>query len=601
MTKKLAAGEVWVVDKTTNLSSLTIEAGAELRAPEGYFLAMTVNGVGEMIEPGQYDGDIVLRVAKIFTKETYRFGRYSNTDYQCGIVICDGKYVEESSIPSLINGGSYDEKSAQGMVINSNQWDVNGFFVTGDSDYTICDVKINLNGDGTDDFVGLGAGIAVSGNSRVTVNNAEIHSTGMGRGTAFVGSDAVATFNDCFFTLDTGNPTAEELAAKGDDRMLEPPWQMGIRGYGRTTNIAGMATVNYNRCHFISNSWGVLSVDGGCVTRMNAKDCLIELRGKSGYGVFSIADDVAFDYAKFGDYGAYDVLDHCVVNVPTYPIIMSLGKSGGAFVNGTVINSRRFGCIIFRNSGGKLEVKSKAVMNTGRACFLVKGANTYIECDDAILNPENGVILQVMDSDETGMGGGAFIIPIGEKDKKIRGRDLTVANPTEDVFASFSNMTVKGNLFNSTTNLMANCRVDPDATREGPPPMDFGQVRGMGADLQGAKNVDVSFTNAKVEGLISCATAAYKEGLTKISKENCEELGEITCTPAAPVNNGMIVSLDKNSEWTVTGKCYLTKLQLARGAVVKAPKGKTVKMTVDGVKTDITAGIHTGKIVLTIG
>ena len=601
MTKKLSAGEIWVVNETTRLDGLTIAPGAELRAPEGYYLAMTVNGIGEMMEPGEYTGDIVLTVAKIFTKETYRFGKYSNTDYQAGIIINDGKFVADSSVTSIIRGGSFDEKSAQGMEITSNQWDFNGFFVTGDSEYTISDVKIDLTGDGTDDFVGLGAGIAVSGTAKVTVNNAEIHSNGVGRGTAFVGSDSEVTFNDCFFTLNTGHPTEDELAAKGDDRMLEPPWQMGIRGYGRTTNVAGMATVNYNRCHFISNSWGVLSIDGGCVTRMNAKDCLIELRGDSGYGVFSIADDVAFDYAKFGDYGSYDVLDHCVVNVPTYPIIMSLGKSGGAFINGSTINSRRFGSIIFRNSGGKLEVKSGTTMNTGRATFLLKGANSYIECDDAHLNPANGVILQVMDSDETGMGGGAFIVPIGKKDKKIRGRDLTVANPTEDVFASFSNMTVKGDMYNTTTNLLTNCLSDPDVTGDGPPPMDFGQVRGMGTDLQGAKNVDISFKNAKVEGIISSATAAYRDGVTRIDKSNCEELGEITCTPAAPVNNGMIVSLDRHSEWTVTGKCYLTKLQLARGAVVKAPKGKKVRMTVDGVKTEITAGIHTGKIVLTVG
>jgi hypothetical protein len=603
-TKEIKAGEVVVIDKTTQLSELVIGAGAELRAPEGYYLAMTVDSIGTPIEEGTYKGDIVLTVAKVFTKETYRFGVYSNSDYQAGVIINDGHYVKESSVPSILRGGSFDEHSAQGMEITSNQWDFNGFFVTGDSDYTISDVKINLSGDGTDDFVGLGAGIAVSGSARVTVNNAEIHSTGLGRGTAFVGSDSEVTFNDCFFTLDTGHPSEEELAEKAQDRMLEPPWQMGIRGYGRTTNVAGMATVNYNRCHFISNSWGVLSIDGGCVTRMNAKDCLVELRGDSGYGCFSIADDVAFDYEKFGDYGAYNVMDHCVINVPTYPIIMSNGKSGGAFINGSTINSKRFGCLIFRNSGGKLEVKSGTTMNTGKATFLMKGTNSYIECDDAHLNPANGVILQVMDSDETGMGGGAFNIPIGEKDKKIRGRDLTVAVPTEDIFASFSNMTVKGDMFNSTTNLLANCRpdpfADPNKAHDGPPPMDFGQIRGMGTDLQGPKNVDISFKNAKVEGLITAASASYRKGLTRIEKENCEDLGDITCTAAAPVNNGVIVSLDRYSEWTVTGKCYLTKLAIARGAVIKGVKGKTVKMTVDGEKTPIEAGTYTGKIILTV-
>jgi len=65
-----------IVNTTTSLSKLTIEDKADLKAPDGYRLTMTVDGVetGQVLEswtgfgykfaPGAYKGDIVLTVAK---------------------------------------------------------------------------------------------------------------------------------------------------------------------------------------------------------------------------------------------------------------------------------------------------------------------------------------------------------------------------------------------------------------------------------------------------------------------------------------------------------------------------------------------------------
>jgi hypothetical protein len=66
------------------------------------------------------------------------------------------------------------------------------------------------------------------------------------------------------------------------------------------------------------------------------------------------------------------------------------------------------------------------------------------------------------------------------------------------------------------------------------------------------------------------------------------------------VNNGVIVSFDKDSVWTVAGTSYLTSLTIAKGAGINAPKGYSVTMTLDGVKTVIKAGTYNGKIVLTV-
>ena len=42
----------WRVDKTYHLYELTIKPGAELIAPEGKFLTLTVDGCGRPIKPG---------------------------------------------------------------------------------------------------------------------------------------------------------------------------------------------------------------------------------------------------------------------------------------------------------------------------------------------------------------------------------------------------------------------------------------------------------------------------------------------------------------------------------------------------------------------
>ena len=69
----------------------------------------------------------------------------------------------------------------------------------------------------------------------------------------------------------------------------------------------------------------------------------------------------------------------------------------------------------------------------------------------------------------------------------------------------------------------------------------------------------------------------------------------MTQTPAPTVNNGVLVSLDENSVWTVSGD-HITSLTLAQGATVKAPEGKQLEVTVDGKAAQLTAGTITGKI-----
>ena len=117
---------------------------------------------------------------------------------------------------------------------------------------------------------------------------------------------------------------------------------------------------------------------------------------------------------------------------------------------------------------------------------------------------------------------------------------------------------------------------------------------------RGAKNLLINMKASRVEGIISSAEAAYREGLTVIDESNRLELGNIKQTAAPTVNNGVILHMDKESSWYLTGTSYLTKLTLEKNALIMPYGGRKVKMTVDGVETMIQPGSYTGKIVLSL-
>jgi len=552
---------VRVVGNSMALNSLTIAEGASLVAPEGKSLTMTVFGIGTAIKPGYYKGDIFITVSdKYFCPGGGRGGE--PPEFRSAILIEDGKYVPEKSVPAIVRGGKVTDKATTGIAIMGVDDNFNGIVVDGDSEYTIEGIKIDFEGEGGNDFIGYGAAIANYGNSKVTINNSEIKLKSPWRCALHCGGNSITTLNNCRLINESPD----------HDTKLPPTWVVGFRGTNRVTQLCDNATVYYNNCYIQGNGWGVLSIDGGQRVRMYVKDSTVELSGPRahGYGAFSIGD-------------ALVSYDHCTVSAQGYPLLMGGHEAlqNGEITNGTVINSTLCAVMIFRDFGSELKVNKGSTLNSDSSTFVVKGSNTYINIDDAVMNPSNGVILQLMDNDEGGMGASHYVVPIGA-DVPIPGRDLTVTNPKEDVFMTVSNTEVKGDFYNSTTNLTSVCIENPS-----------------GCAQQGVKNLDLKFANAKVNGIISAASESHREGVLVIDEIDSLDLTRVTQTAQEPVNNGVIVSFDNKSVWTVAGTSYLTSLTVANGAVIKAPEGKTLTMTVDGVQTQIGTGTYKGKIVLT--
>ncbi len=374
---------------------------------------------------------------------------------------------------------------------------------------------------------------------------------------------------------------------------MRPAWVMGLDGTNRATQLCDRASVYFDNCYLKSNGWGVISVDGPIQTRMHLKDTRVELSGTRarGYGAF-----------VFGDCKAE--FDHCDINVNGYPLLINTEHDAVARVTGgSVITAPLYGVMFFRDEAGTLIMDEGSVINSRQACLVFKASNSFCYLDNVALNSESGVICQMMDNDDPGVMVDHFNVPIGEVDIRADSRDLTVGDKARDVFLYISNSRLKGNFFNSSTNLKANCRVEgnthfdlnDDALNQ-----TIGESLSVSHELvdqddetQGAKNLVIELVNASVIGVISSATQKYRDGVTRIDDRNQYELTNVVQTPAPAINNGVILSLDKDSKWVVTGRSYLTALDIAEKAVVDAKR-----MTVNGVETPIAPGSYCGAIVL---
>jgi hypothetical protein len=92
--RAVSGGSTWVVNETTNLSSLTIAEGAAIKAPDGKSLTMTVDRIGMAIRPGVYKGDIRITVVdKFFGPASGLAQRREPQEFRTAILIEDGKYA----------------------------------------------------------------------------------------------------------------------------------------------------------------------------------------------------------------------------------------------------------------------------------------------------------------------------------------------------------------------------------------------------------------------------------------------------------------------------------------------------------------------------
>ena len=462
---------------------------------------------------------------------------------------------------------------------------------------------MELDGFGANDFMGVGSAVAAIDTADVTIDGCDFTVNGVTRCAVHVGGDSHVTVKNS--RIQNTSPDSEWL---GDFS-----WACGFLGTNRLCQLCDNGTVVYDNCDLISNGWGILSIDGtDKYNDMLVKNSRLTLSGprSHGYGAFCIGGN----HVRF---------EGCDVNVTGYPLMLrGMMDKGRAEIVDSKIRGRRFGLLAMGDTHSVLTLAGSD-FETDKSTMVFKGSATTVNITETAMRPGNGVILQLMDNDESGMTGQDFKIPVGEADKAIEGRDLTTAGE-DDINMTLTACRLTGDFFNSTTNIQANKRSTQggfgkfhdtligtgqghnEPTKDGKiadgpdaPKPDEDKPKMVMKDLDTPKNLGLTLVDTTITGIISSATQHYREGLTLIDESNRREMSNITQKAAPTVNNGVIVSLDRTSRWTVTGTSYITALELAPGAVVDAPEGKTLKVTLDGKAIDLAPGRFAGKLVLT--
>jgi len=559
--KNLGAGETWIINETHKLTELSIADGAAIKVPDGYSLTMTVDGVETPIQEGIYTGNVVLTVNKAIIVNFNGMGTQKKYIYRAAVYVNDGVYVPEKSVEAAVIGGTVTNASTKDVNITSVGEAFNGIIVTGDAKifYSITNPVIKMTGNGVNDFAGYGAAIMTDGNAEVTIENAKINNTGVVRTAVWVGGNSIARINNS--EIETHNGTMPKDyswswvegggGAKGDV-MMEVPWMLGIVGNNRATTVVGNGTAYYNKSHIKAQAWGALSTD----------------QVSQGNRLYAV------DISKC----QFDVADMAL-------IIMKSGS--GVFTDGTVVNSRRFGVMMdgSQGGGGTLTIDKGSVFNTKSSAIQIKDGILDIVVDNAKLNSENGIILQAMENDDPhassasgGPGGGIAGSPppgAGGRGEATASRGgVQGGTGGGNLTATFSNATLKGDIITSMT---------------------------------GQRDLIVYLKNASITGAITTAAAEHAVGPKgeKLIMQDKTDLyyliGDIRETYCSTDSKyGLRLSLDSNSAWTVNKTSYLTSLTIAGNATVKAPKGYSVTMTVNGTQKPMRAGTYTGKIVLTV-
>jgi hypothetical protein len=607
-TLTVASGETVELTSTTTLSALTVEEGGTITVPDGYSLTLTVDGVetgselaeltdgyggvATAIAAGTYTGTVVLTVA---TANELAYSTLTFPFRQALYVGAGGVVTKESVLASVV-GGTATNTAATGVSITSTGEAFNGVYVS-DGSYALTSPEISFTGNGRCDFIGYGAAVLGTGDGATLVlDDATIATKGVVR-TAVIADDGsnVVVKNSTLSAADGVLP--DEYVPSSDPRyMIVVPWMLGLSGNVRATNLLGTDTrASYVNCDVSSENWGVLSVDEGSGCTLTAINCTVSNTGTDGYGTYAIGDvtehilGTTFDvcsYATINWGGTVHYGDSTAEAVADLNDSLELGLTATELAalpeQATVINSGRFG--VMWATGAPVIIDGGTQITTAETTFLSKSSAAVLTVDGsegASISSGTGVIFQLMDTDNPGkttVSGkpwssettAVYTEPTGTV-SKVSGFDVTSATST-DASATFTDISLAGDFYNS--------------------------IRGGTSSLSGM-NLALTFDGGDITGVITASAA--KHNISTITPADYRELGEVTNTAQAVVNNGVIVSLANGAVWTVTGTSYLSALDIAAAASVTAPSGKTVSMTVDGTATAVKAGgSYSGAITLTV-
>ncbi len=578
---------VYFVEATTSLTELELPKNSVAIAPDGQLETLTQNGVFMPLVGGyRYEGDVVLTVTDRYDLFRYITDRNAgpggmsmgepdiapvwwndfNEPYRAALYIENGEKVAARSIDSAYhadeNGIYITSDDAPTNAYGAN--DFNGIIINGGK-YDIDNLKIRFEGNGRDDFQGMGAGVLLTGeDTECTITNADISNHGTVRSSLVIGGKAKVLVKDS--SLETRDGFFEKN--RNDNKMRTAPNQGGFEGNCRATNLLDKGITTYFNSRVTAEKWGVLSTDNnkgvhigvintyigitgglnekvdtsseaaaraslekipfseiyGPLTREIGPEPTDSQRHPGGYGNYSIGDTLVSYFGSTvtaADYGAVCKMETASVSYGASKVENLTGEYGAEGLpveeKNTVVYVDKTGVMIQNGTLNHITIKEGTVFHCGCHCFAVKSNGCCkIDVDDSTLIAEEGTILQMMDEDDL-MGKPLIDPPSPTEEEKAIAKQLILSGKRNvsdfeegrDCQANYSNMTVCGDTYNSCgySGLITEEELEelakPKEGPGGPMGMMMGGPGGKEYHSSNARNLRLRLDNVKYSGVIS--------------------------------------------------------------------------------------------------
>jgi uncharacterized protein YceK len=532
-------------------------------------------------------------------------------DYSIGYYISDGKFVPSKSLLAQ----SDDAVSSLDINLTSNGTGFTPVYATGKDTTLDLTGKVTVNdtsdGQYASDFTGLGTQIIASNYASVNVNDMDIFTTGFLRDAIIADEHAQITVNNSTITTMGANPLTQAYSgyqnSANQSIMMSPPWVLGIQGGVRSANLLGNnSTLSVIDSQITSGSWAVLSTDAGSNFVLNVIDSTLailpESEGGMSSGNFSYSSQYGSGYGSYLIGNATENFYGTTITGTTYGAILTGGTATYQSSNGSITLKNADGETIGTYTGknqvssidsvfgfmshnsGVINVLDGTQVNAQDAVFLYKAGDVTFNADNASLTSNSGVILQMIDNDDStvgaqnGDGGPVFNTTFSENAgwPSENGSVSSAGGQSNTVNLNLTNGVYTGNVYNGTG------------------------YYGQSGD---ALNVTLG-EGATLQGVISLTETRHVnengEQNTSFTIEQYYYLGHVANRAYNNQNSNLAVTLSDGATWTVTDTSYLTSLTISDGTI-QAADGKQVVMTVDGVETLIESGqTYTGDIVISV-
>ena len=542
-------------------------------------------------------------------------------EYRTALYVTKDGIDKNYSAADAIQGGSFDDAGANDIRVKSKDPAFSAVLVDGGR-YTLKNAKLTLitDGDGSEvcDFVGLGAAVGAFNGARVEIENCDIATEGVAKCTVFVDEGSDVVVKDSRLSAMGGKVYEGYVSSADFNKMVTPPWVLGITGNARGTNLMGSkaATVFVNTDVKAAN-WGVLSTDNGEDNRLTVIDSALTVVGSdidkkdpyhktwgSGYGTYILGCDEDFRGVKM-NVGTYIGIaregnavyrsskGHIRVTSPTTGEILYEGEGKGQV---SELNSDAFG--IMAHDFAELTLTDGTVMNTENAAFLMRCGGVKIHVTDgAKLSVKDGILLQIIDDDDKSVG--------------VDWNSPIIMEFNKDFYEKEGWPSENGQITS---------QMPPPAPEDIPPlPPDLEMlpepqfdVRFDAADVilngslyngsgyygQQAKQLYVTLgRGAVLNGAISATETIHVDETGKQNTHfTCDQyyyLGHVANRPFYNGDNAVEVELEAGSVWNVTDRGIVTALTVHEGATLVGT------VTVDGAEIVPEAGkTYTGEIVV---